>query len=222
VSPHPGDRFVSGVLHVNAVEGQPAHLHIELSDGSSVRLRRVAPEDRDALVEGFNRLSKQARYTRFFSSMPTLSGQVLDRLADLVGHCHVAIAAFSDGDGDGSLTPSESGVGVARAIQDAANVPAELAVTVIDDHSGLGIGELLLRVLIVVMSEKGVDSFSATVLRENVAMLKTFAKLGAETHTDHEDPSIVLVRLCATDLSPSERWSPDLEAEVLSFARNLA
>jgi GNAT superfamily N-acetyltransferase len=213
------DRSISGVLHVETMGAQPAHLHVSLSDGSAVRLRRVTPNDRDALVAGFDQLSKESRYSRFFSPMPTLSGHLLDQLADLVGHCHVAIAAFEDR-GEGAVV--NPGLGLARAIQAHAGEPAELAVTVIDDAHGHGIGELLLRVLVVVMNEMGVNTFSASALRSNGSMLKTFAKLGARAHADPGDPSVMLVELHVAELSPAALWAPELETEILAFARSVA
>jgi GNAT superfamily N-acetyltransferase len=224
-------RWVTGVHHLERDDRHPTHLHVDLSDGSIVRIRRVTPDDRDALVKGFNRLSKQSRYTRFFTPMPTLSGPILDRLADLVGHRHVAIAAFSDGESDsgdtvegrgsGLFCASDTGLGVARAIQETAGAPAELAVTVVDDVHGRGIGELLLRVLLAVMREMGVESFRASALRDNTAMLKTFSKLGAQVRTDPDDPTVKIVELSFAHLLPAEKWAPGFEAEVLSFARNL-
>lgn len=40
---------------------------IELVDGSAAVLRALRPSDKAGLVEGFERLSPQTRYKRFFS-----------------------------------------------------------------------------------------------------------------------------------------------------------
>jgi hypothetical protein len=39
----------------------------KLEDGTEVLLRLVGPEDKALIMEGFARLSPQARYRRFFS-----------------------------------------------------------------------------------------------------------------------------------------------------------
>jgi GNAT superfamily N-acetyltransferase len=238
MSPETVSRHISGVAHNHASSAHDDHLHVHLSDGSELQIRRVTRDDREALVAGFNRLSKQSRYTRFFTPMPTLSGPVLDRLAGLVGHCHVAIAAFclmpkpvgefdnledeeveDEEVEDEEVDAVEDGIGVARAIQDCAGVPAELAVTVIDDATGHGIGELLLRILLVVTHEMGVDEFRATALRENQSMRKTFVKLGARSRADPQDASILLFELSYNNVIETTEWTQEFVDEVLSFAK---
>src|SRR5262249_16182755 len=100
-----------------------------LADGTRVRLRLLRPRDRDKLVAGFNKLSPESRYRRFFTAMPKLPEKVLRRLLDTDGWNHVAIGAETVTD-----EPSESeGVGIARFIRlkNESSV-AEAAVTVVD------------------------------------------------------------------------------------------
>ena len=64
-----------------------------LPDGTRVRLRLLGPGDRAKLLAGFERLSDESRYARFFTAMPRLSETMLDRLLDTDGWKHLAIVA---------------------------------------------------------------------------------------------------------------------------------
>jgi hypothetical protein len=190
----------------------PEFLSVRLEDGSCLQIRLVTPADRAHLVDGFARLSKQSRYTRFFSYIPSLEGPVLDNLADLSGHLHVALGAFAGNDELGH------GVAVARAIQPASGEPAELAITVVDGAQGLGLGELLLHILVVMGTKLGVTSFTATTLRENHPAGKAFRKIGAKTAPDPEDMAISLATMVSGDLKKLTGWPPELEEEIQRFA----
>jgi hypothetical protein len=190
----------------------PEFLSVRLEDGSCLQIRLVTPADRAHLVDGFARLSKQSRYTRFFSYIPSLDGPVLDNLADLSGHLHVAVGAFAGNDDLGH------GVAVARAIQPASGEPAELAITVVDGAQGMGLGELLLHILVVVGTKLGVTAFTATTLRENHPAGKAFRKIGAKTTPDPEDMAISLATMDSGDLKKLTGWPPELDEEIQRFA----
>jgi hypothetical protein len=46
-----------------------------LRDGSRIRIRPLEPDDRDELAAGFERLSPESRYRRFFGPMKQLSAR---------------------------------------------------------------------------------------------------------------------------------------------------
>jgi hypothetical protein len=190
----------------------PEFLSVRLEDGSCLQIRLVTPADRAHLVDGFARLSKQSRYTRFFSYIPSLEGPVLDNLANLSGHLHVALGAFAGNDELGH------GVAVARAIQPAYGEPADLAITVVDGAQGMGLGELLLHILVVLGTKLGVTAFTATTLRENYPAGKAFRKIGAKTAPDPEDMAISLATMGSGDLKKLTGWPPELEEQIQLFA----
>jgi hypothetical protein len=51
---------------------------VELDDGSPVLIRPIAPDDREALAAGFERLSPESRYRRFFAPVHKLIRRQLD------------------------------------------------------------------------------------------------------------------------------------------------
>ena len=84
------------------------------------------------------------------------------------------------------------GVGVARYITSSTDATrADLAVAVIDEYHGRGIGRLLLDALIDHAVANGVTTWTATVLSVNTKMLRLLASLGATPRSDPGDRSIV-------------------------------
>ncbi|MCP4599911.1 MAG: GNAT family N-acetyltransferase [Proteobacteria bacterium] len=137
-----------------------------LKDGRSVVLRLVRPSDKDLLRRGFERLSPESRYFRFFMHKFSLSGNELHHLTEIDGMDHFAIGATvikEDG--------TEEGVGVARFVrlQDEPEV-AEPAIAIIDDFHNRGLGTLLLRHLATAALERGIKRFRGEVLTNNELM----------------------------------------------------
>jgi GNAT superfamily N-acetyltransferase len=159
-----------------------------LRDGTRVRLRPIGPADRARLAAGFERLSRESRYHRFFTAMPELPEKMLDRLVATDGWKHVAIGAEVATD-DPALA---QGLGVARFIRldDAPDV-AEVAVAVIDEKQGLGLGTLLLTALVEAARERGIRRFRAITQSENAAARALVAELTDEVTVRHEDGCLV-------------------------------
>jgi GNAT superfamily N-acetyltransferase len=146
-----------------------------LADGTRVTLRHLVPEDREELHAAFHRLSPESRYRRFFAGMGDLDEHTLDYLMSADGVDHVAIVAATD-----TLDmKGERGLGVARFIR-LADEPhvAEVAVTVVDDHQGKGLGTLLLNTAGRAALERGITHFRAEILATNEPMLQLLRDLG--------------------------------------------
>ena len=56
---------------------------VTLRDGTRVRLRPIQPDDKHLLVRGFERLSEDSRYRRFFIPMSELSPAQREYLTEL-------------------------------------------------------------------------------------------------------------------------------------------
>src|SRR5438034_7986566 len=71
---------------------------------------------------------------------------------------------------------------------------AEMAFVVIDTWQGRGVGSILMRHLIKIASDAGLEELTAEVLPENTAMIKVFGKFGFNP-APRRDPQILhLVR----------------------------
>jgi GNAT superfamily N-acetyltransferase len=140
-------------------------------------VRPIEPQDRDALEEGFERLSEQSRYQRFLTGIQHLSETELRYLTEVDHHDHEALIAF---DGDGRTA------GVARFVRGADAKKAEAAVTVIDDWHGRGLGTALMALLADRAREEGVECFTALLLASNQQVRDMFQSLGPTRTVSHE------------------------------------
>jgi GNAT superfamily N-acetyltransferase len=140
-----------------------------LRDGTRIRIRPIEPDDREMLVAGFERMSPESRYRRFFSAVPRLTARQLDYLTRVDHHDHEALIAFDEASGDG--------VAVARYVRTAEGV-AEPAISVIDDWQGRGVASVLLDALVERARDEGIRTFAAPVLAENRPAIRIFERLG--------------------------------------------
>ena len=171
-----------------------------LADGTPVRMRLLRPDDRAKLLAGFDRLSDESRYARFFTAMPRLSDATLDRLLATDGWNHVAIAAEA---GDQPPETAE-GLGVARFIRlpEAEDV-AEAAVAVVDHMQHRGLGTLLLARLSAAARERGIRHFRAEVMRTNQPMVSLLHGIDADAHPKY-DGSVAIYDLAIPESAHAE------------------
>lgn len=149
-----------------------------LRDGTTVLVRPIGPEDKEALAEGLERLSPESRYRRFLRPMTRLSDRELAYLTEIDYSSHFAwVAVTADDD--------QRGLGVARYIRDPLDPQvAEAAVAVVDDAQGNGIGSILIRLLVATALENGITTFRGWVLGDNVEILRPLARIGARRTPD--------------------------------------
>jgi RimJ/RimL family protein N-acetyltransferase len=156
---------------------------VTLRSGDRVLVRPIRPDDKERLVEGFGRLSPESRYRRFFSPVAKLGEAQLRYLTEVDHHTHEALAALDPADGEP--------LGVARFIRTEPDPRvAEVAVAVVDDWQGRGLGTELLHELAARAREEGVEQFSAFVLQENKPMLELLDELG-DARVVGREPGVV-------------------------------
>ena len=154
---------------------------VTLADGGRVRVRPILPEDKRRIADGFERLSPQSRYRRFFSSLSELPDEMLAYLTELDYDNHFAFGAIDLDD------PDEPGVGVARYIRLPDDpMAAEVTVAVNDDHQRRGIGTVLLDAIAVTAREHGIDRLVAYVLTDNEPVKAMLRESGAELRWDSD------------------------------------
>jgi RimJ/RimL family protein N-acetyltransferase len=150
------------------VTGRP----VALRDGSKVLIRQVQSTDAPLLADGFARLSPRSRRMRFLTTKKELSSAELRYFTDVDHHDHEALGAVSQADG--------RGVGIARYIRDADDPQAaEIAVTIVDDWQGRGLGTELLTRLSGRARAEGIHRFAALVAEDNRAMAGLLRKMSA-------------------------------------------
>jgi len=142
-----------------------------LADGSRVRTRAIEPADRDALADGFARLSARSRYRRFLGPKHTLSARELTYLTEVDHVTHEAVVAFDE--------TGDRMVGVARyAVWPGSDSAADLAVTVADDWHRRGLGSALTASVVGCARANGIRRLTGTILWENAAAAALMRRLG--------------------------------------------
>jgi GNAT superfamily N-acetyltransferase len=139
---------------------------VELRDGSRMLVRPIRPEDKDAIAAGFDRLSAESRFRRFFAPLTVLGPDELAYLTEVDHHDHEALIGFD--------AETREPVGVARFIRNADPHEAEVAVTVVDNRQGRGAASALLDRLVTRARDEGITHFLAIVLSDNREAIEMF------------------------------------------------
>ncbi len=145
-----------------------------LRDGTPVLFRPLGPEDKECVLSGFEELSRNSRYLRFFAPKRALTISDLKFCSGIDYINNAGICAFNTG-----ISPMH-GMGLARY----ARLPekqdtAEIAITVLDVYQKKGLGSVLFRKLIQSGFSRGIRIFQANVLRENVGMIRMLKSFDA-------------------------------------------
>jgi RimJ/RimL family protein N-acetyltransferase len=145
---------------------------VALRDGSRVLVRPVQSTDAALLADGFARLSPRSRQLRFLTRKKQLSSAELRYFTDVDHHDHEALVALNPLDG--------RGVGIARYIRHAGDpCAAEIAVTIVDDWQGRGLGTELVARLSDRARSEGIRRFTALVAEDNVAVARMLRNTSA-------------------------------------------
>src|SRR5712691_5128096 len=157
---------------------EPRHYATDalLRDGGSIHIRALRPDDKQRLLELFERLSSRSVYFRFFQTKQRLTDEELRYFTELDFTRDVAlVATLQEGQ-------EEHIIGVGRSFrineEGKPTTHAEVAFTVADAHQGRGVGTLLLEHLATLARRQGIDTFEAYVLGENNRMLEVFEASG--------------------------------------------
>src|SRR5258708_2598681 len=139
-----------------------------LSDGSQIEIRALRREDEADMLAAVGKTSAQSLQRRFFAMKRHFSDKERTFFMDIDFKNHVALVALAE-------EASKIIVGGGRYIVFEPG-RAEMAFVVVDAWHGRGVGSILMRHLVKIASDAGLQELTAEVLPENSAMLKIFAK----------------------------------------------
>ena len=150
-------------------------------DGAQVTIRPIRPEDEPKMVRFHQTLSDQSVYLRYFHQIP---------LAARVTHERLTRICFIDYDRETVLVAeSEKSeiIAVGRLTREHASADAEFALLVSDAWHEHGLGTELLRRLILLARNEGVQHLGGDILTENRAMQEICRQLGFNLRYSVED-----------------------------------
>ena len=131
-------------------------------------VRQLGRCDSDAVADAFERMSPESRHRRYLAPKPMLTKRELRYLTDVDHTSHDALAAIDAG---GRI------VAIARYAELEPGT-AELAVEVVDEYQGRGVGTDLVRQVIDLAHARGYASLRATTMWENQGARALFKRLG--------------------------------------------
>ncbi len=174
-----------------APAGYPAQWELDavLSDGGTIHIRPIRPDDADRLVAFHSRLSPQSIHWRFFAPHPRLSEAEVAHFTTVDYEDRMAFVGVLDGDI----------VAVGRYERIPGKRLAEVAFVVADEHQGRGLGSLLLEYLAARARECGIIRLTGDVLLGNAPMLDVFRRAGFG-ETTHAQDGVIQVTL---DIEPT-------------------
>lgn len=147
--------------HYSAVE--------TLRDGRQLTVRALRPEDQDNYLAAVDRTTSESLRRRFFGAKRYFTEAERSFYLNVDFIKHVAIVAIVDENGKSTL------VGGARFVIEKAH-KAEVAFMIVDQYQHLGIGSALMRHIITIAQNAGLQELFAQVLPANTAMLKVFER----------------------------------------------
>ncbi|HEX5595239.1 MAG TPA: GNAT family N-acetyltransferase [Micromonosporaceae bacterium] len=185
-----------------------------LSDGTTVHLRQIRPEDAEAIVAMHARFSERTRYLRYFSPYPRIPDRDLRRFVTVDHHEREAFVVIT----------GDRIVAVGRYERLGPGAPeAEVAFVVEDAYQGRGIGSVLLEHLAEAARQEGISRFVAEVLPTNAAMLGVFADFGYQVQRQYADGVAHLsFPIAPTERSLAVQWEREHRTEARSIGRLLA
>jgi L-amino acid N-acyltransferase YncA len=145
---------------------------IALSDGTTIRLRPIRPDDAERLIELYARLSRASAYQRFFSAMQRLPPDWARYLANVDYDRRLALVA----EHGASAGPIIVAVGRYEPTDYPGTV--EVAFAVEDAWQGRGLGSVLFREVLRAATARGFRRFVAYVLGDNRRMLDMIRRFG--------------------------------------------
>ncbi|HLB49039.1 MAG TPA: bifunctional acetate--CoA ligase family protein/GNAT family N-acetyltransferase [Anaerolineales bacterium] len=161
-----------------------------LRDGSPITLRPIRPEDEPLMVVFHGTLSQETVFLRYFHMMG---------LDQRTAHERLARICFIDYDREMALvverkdpeTGARGIIGVGRLTKAFGRREAEFAILISDRYQRHGLGSELLRRLIEIGRDEGLQRITGEFLPDNTGMRSVCQRLGFHFRRAIEDPTVV-------------------------------
>jgi GNAT superfamily N-acetyltransferase len=144
----------------------------KLRNGTMATIRAIRPDDKQRLIDAFEKLHPETIYRRWFSHKKELTEDELRRITEVDFDGEVILVITTGAPGD------ETVIAAARYVRGADADGAEISFVVEEDYQGQGLASRLLEHLARIARTRGIARFHAHVLAENRPMLAVFARSG--------------------------------------------
>ena len=136
----------------------------QLKDGRSAILRAACGDDAGRMQALVRSLSPRTRYLRFFNPLCELPPALLDTFTHADPREAMTLLAYLDIEGRETL------IGIGQYFSEDYPAHCEFALLVADGYQGEGLGSRLLKNLICIAVEAGIETMEGELLGENLAM----------------------------------------------------
>ena len=179
-------RFDHMAIHPYPTELESAW---QLPDGTNVTIRPIRPEDASIEQVFVAKLSAESKYFRFMHGLDQLSPMMLARLTQIDYDREMAlIAVVNEGKPDAKV------ISVARYATNPDRHSCEFALTVGDDYQGQGIGHYLMKRLMTMAHDRGLEVIEGEVLANNFKMIRLMERLEFRIVHQADEADVVHVR----------------------------
>jgi GNAT superfamily N-acetyltransferase len=160
------DQFVSLDFGDPELEDMESELVV---DGQTIHVRPIRPDDEDMIRELFYSYSEETVVHRFFHNIQAMPHKELQKYITLDYRRDMILVAVAPRGEEGEMI-----VAVGRYHVDPASGAAEVAFSMRDDWQHKGLGTHLFNELIEIARRRGVTTFLAIVMPDNVGMIRLF------------------------------------------------
>ncbi len=152
---------------------KPTAFELPLKDSTPALFRPARSNDLERIKQGFELMSPESRYLRFFAPVQRLPEDSLRQLQTIDQRSHVAWGAID------LSAPQVPGIGLARFQQLEQSGIAEMSFVVIDAYQRRGVWTVLLGILYLEAAVRGICTLRANILPENRVPISKPRELGA-------------------------------------------
>lgn len=151
-----------------------------MKNGTRVEIRPISPDDEQCMIKFHKGLSERSVYMRYFESLSLATRTAHTRLARICfadpARETVLVALYRD---EKPPFPGEQKIlAVGRLSKLSDPNKAEVALLVLDEFQGLGLGSELLRQLVQAARYQSISQIEAEMFRDNTAIQRVCKKLG--------------------------------------------
>lgn len=158
-------------------------------EGVTLRFRAIRPSDEEEMRRLFYRFSEESVYYRYFTHLRAMPHTKMQEYVNVDYRQFMSIVALEGDPGKGRI------IAEGRYARLHVRPYADVSFIVDEAYHGIGVGSHLLKMLIKVARDNGIQGFVAAVLKGNEPMMRVFEKSGLTVQTRLEEDTYALTML---------------------------